>query len=189
MGGARLGQPNGTSPTNFPLADVAGLRVELCSGEAAACLFWPPLRRAVDPGYDPGVYRTAMCMFLPAVLPAMSIASSCSRAAVERVSQRTITPGCTEDNCTKKVTPSPPIFSRKRLGYLFLQAGRLGARQGVVRQGPSSAESSGDGAPQQFRDGCAERRAEGSCGPAKRIDRLANRLRGPQRAGRRVSLK
>ena len=61
-------------------------RVELCVGEAAACLFVSSLRRAVDPaGYDPGVvYRTAMCMFLPAVLPAMSIASSFSRAAVER---------------------------------------------------------------------------------------------------------
>ena len=59
-------------------------RVELCVGEAAACLFVSSLRRAVDPGYDPGVYRTAMCMFLPAVLPAMSLASSFSRAAVER---------------------------------------------------------------------------------------------------------
>ena len=37
------------------------------------------LRRAVDPGDDPGVYRAAMCMIWPAVLPAMSIASSFSR--------------------------------------------------------------------------------------------------------------
>ena len=83
-GGARLGQPNGTPPTIFCLADVAALRVELCAGEAAADLFWPPLRRAIDPGYDPGVYRSGMCMILPAMLPTMSIASSCSRAAVER---------------------------------------------------------------------------------------------------------
>ena len=83
-GGARLGQLIGTVPTIFCLADVAALRVEQCAGEAAADLFSSSLRCAVDPGYDPGVYRTAMCMFLPAVLPAMSLASSFSRAAVER---------------------------------------------------------------------------------------------------------
>ena len=44
-------------------------------------LFSSSLRRAVDPGDDPGVYRAAMCMFCPAVLPARSIASSRSRAA------------------------------------------------------------------------------------------------------------
>jgi len=38
-GGARLGQPNGTSPTIFRLADVAALRVELGAGEAAASCF------------------------------------------------------------------------------------------------------------------------------------------------------
>ena len=43
------------------------------------------LRRAVDPGDDPGVYRAAMCMFWTVVLPAMPVASSFSRAAVERV--------------------------------------------------------------------------------------------------------
>ena len=84
MGGARLGQRSARAPTIFSSADVAALRVEPCSGEAAACLFLPPLRRTIDPGDDPGVYRTAMCMFLPAVLPAMSLASSFSRAAVER---------------------------------------------------------------------------------------------------------
>ena len=84
-GGARLGQLIGRAPTIFCLADVAGLRVEQCAGEAAADLFSSSLRCAVDPGYDPGVYRTAMCMFLPAVLPAMSLASSYSRADVERV--------------------------------------------------------------------------------------------------------
>ena len=42
---------------------------------------WPPLRRAVDPGDDPGVCRAAMCMICPAVLPAMPVASSISRAA------------------------------------------------------------------------------------------------------------
>ena len=83
-GGARLGQRSARAPTIFSSADVAALRVEPCSGEAAACLFLPPLRRTIDPGDDPGVYRTAMCMFLPAVLPAMSLASSFSRAAVER---------------------------------------------------------------------------------------------------------
>jgi hypothetical protein len=36
-GGARLGQRSGTVPTIFALADVAALRVELCSGEAAGC--------------------------------------------------------------------------------------------------------------------------------------------------------
>ena len=60
------------------------LRVELCSGEAAAFLFWSSLRRAVDPGDDPGVCRAAMCMICPAVLPAMPVASSISRAAGER---------------------------------------------------------------------------------------------------------
>ena len=83
-GGARLGQRNGTPPTIFCLADVAALRVEQCAGEAAADLFVSPLRRAIDPGDDPGVYGAAICMFCPAVLPAMSIASSFSRAAVER---------------------------------------------------------------------------------------------------------
>ena len=61
------------------------LRVELCSGEAAALLFWPPLRRAMDPGYDPGVHRSGMCMICPAVLPAMVVASFISRAAGKRV--------------------------------------------------------------------------------------------------------
>ena len=83
-GGARLGQPNGTPPTIFCLADVAALRVEQCAGEAAECLFSSLLRRAVDPGDDPGVYRAAMCMIWPAVLPAMSIASPFGRAAVGR---------------------------------------------------------------------------------------------------------
>ena len=83
-GGARLGQRSARAPTIFSSADVAALRVEPCSGEAAACLFLPPLRRTIDPGDDPGVYGAAICMFCPAVLPAMSIASSCSRAAVKR---------------------------------------------------------------------------------------------------------
>ena len=84
-GGARLGQLIGRASTIFCLADVAGLRVEQCAGEAAADWFSSPLRCAIDPGDDPGVYGAAICMFCPAVLPAMSIASSCSRAAVERV--------------------------------------------------------------------------------------------------------
>ena len=75
-GGARLGQRSGTPPTIFALADVAALRVELCSGEAAESLFSSSLRRAVDPGDDPGVCRAAMCMICPAVLPAMPVASS-----------------------------------------------------------------------------------------------------------------
>ena len=83
-GGARLGHRNGTAPTIFALADVAALRVELCSGEAAESLFSSSLRRAVDAGDDPGVDRAAMCMFLTAVLPAMVVASPYGRAAVRR---------------------------------------------------------------------------------------------------------
>ena len=72
--GARLGQRNGRAPTIFCLADVAALRVEQCAGEAAADLFVSPLRRAIDPGDDPGVYGAAICMFCPAVLALIVVA-------------------------------------------------------------------------------------------------------------------
>ena len=61
------------------------LRVDALQWRSCCIFFLSPLRRAMDPGYDPGVHRTGTCMIWPAVLAAIVVASSCMRAAEERI--------------------------------------------------------------------------------------------------------
>ena len=82
-GGARLGQRSARAPTIFSSADVAAPRVEPCSGEAAESCFCHRCGvRSTQEMILGSTEPQSMCMFCPAVLPARSIASSCSRAAV-----------------------------------------------------------------------------------------------------------
>ena len=83
-----VGRRFGPSPTLSSHGDVHGgaplqSKPDWSSGYTLEFSGRAP-RSSTEHNDDPGVYRTAMCMILPAVLPAMSLASSFSRAAVER---------------------------------------------------------------------------------------------------------